>query len=218
MSLTVLSKPIADSSEESIQKQPFMVRFFRLQGLPGSSASFFADKERKWFMKACKVRSRCRNEIRALQEIDRYFDAESAATAFEKNDKTIRQRRRAHFPKLLSYGPDFLVTEHVPGRSFAELAKRVKSRGLEEIRSRTKHVPTGAGLAEQLDEIVADLRAMRVCHCDVSKEEVFLDSNGCLVLVDFGNARVVEPDEDYDTIAKKHGPRDLENLVRIVMG
>lgn len=185
--LTLTTGTVADDSSGSASavhgNEEERVRFKKCApNVTGTSACYYFDAKGRYFLKQFRSTGdtvKLKNEQNILQRIEDFFRKEENA------------KKRRHFPRMVYRDNYCLVTEHcgsplVKGEDVSYLG--------------TKKI---TDFDDQVREILEDLRQMRILHRDISKHELLVDKNGCLMLVDFGNAVPCDSMEHYDRFCKK---------------
>jgi predicted Ser/Thr protein kinase len=114
----------------------------------GNSSEFYCDSQQRYFLKKIiRSCSKFTKEFSILERLKKYDD---------------------HFPKLVTYTENYIVTEFIHGERLTK-----------------KNAP--ANLYEQADRLLTILENEHINHNDIQLKQIII-SDGNVVLTDFGNS------------------------------
>ncbi|GCE06327.1 serine/threonine protein kinase [Dictyobacter aurantiacus] len=163
----------------------------KLLGYGGSSAVFLAQQQNPTRKVAVKVfLPRASMDIRMQRDFYRRFLREAEA---------VSKLEHANILPIYSYGEQdglpYIVMPYMPGGTLAEYMSRRGPLSLQEARWYLEQLAAALDFAHQHGCV----------HCDVKPANILLDSDGHVILSDFGIARVTRPASDpADATDVKH--------------
>ncbi|GLV59514.1 hypothetical protein KDH_63400 [Dictyobacter sp. S3.2.2.5] len=154
----------------------------KLLGYGGSSAVFLAQQQNPTRKVAVKVfLPRASMDIRMQRDFYRRFLREAEA---------VSKLEHANILPIYSYGEQdglpYIVMPYMPGGTLAEYMSKRGPLSLQEARWYLEQLAAALDFAHQHGCV----------HCDVKPANILLDSDGHVILSDFGIARVTRPASD----------------------